>query len=211
MISICPTVTASDPETFSNQIQLATRLSGRIHLDVADGQLAPRELLPIADAWWPGAARVDIHLMYERPLEHMAVLLALKPQLVIAHAEGSGSFKQFSNQLRAHGIEAGVALMPQTPVSYIAAALDYVDHVLIFSGNLGYQGGSSADLSLLSKVAELKQLKPQLEIGWDGGVNDQNIVQLAAGGIEVVNVGGFIQSAEDHQAAYRLLDAAVNR
>jgi len=211
MISICPTVTADNPDTFHSQMQLAAHLSGRIHLDVTDGQLAPRELLPLADVWWPGACRVDIHMMFERPLEHMDVLLALKPALVIAHAEGKGSFVQFSNNLRANGIQAGVALLPQTPVSTIANALDYVDHVLIFSGNLGYQGGSAADLSLLQKVVELKRLKPQLEIGWDGGVNDQNICQLVDGGIEVANVGGFLQSAANQQTAYNTLTQLANR
>lgn len=210
MISICPTVTAADPADFRKQMAQAARLSRRIHLDVADGQLAPRQLLPLADSWWPGGCRVDIHVMYQRPADHLETLLALKPQLVIVHAEADGDFVWLSNQLRSHGIEAGVALLPVTPTKQIASGLDYIDHVLIFSGNLGYQGGSQADLTLLNKVAELKKLKPQLEIGWDGGVNDQNLRALIDGGVDVVNVGGYLQQADNLMAAWQSLYRIAN-
>ena len=136
--------------------------------------------------------------------------MALKPQLVIVHAEADGDFVMLSNQLRSHGIEAGVALLPQTPVSAIAPALDYIDHILIFSGNLGYQGGSQADLGLLGKVTELKRLKPRLEIGWDGGINDQNLKALIDGGIDVANVGGYLQHAENVMTAWQNLYRIAN-
>jgi pentose-5-phosphate-3-epimerase len=60
-------------------------------------------------------------------------------------------------------------------------------------------------MNLLDKVKELRKLKPTLEIGWDGGVNDRNARQLAEGGVDVLNVGGFIHSAEDSRAAYAKL------
>ncbi len=66
------------------------------------------------------------------------------------------------------GIEVGIALLPTTVVDTIVPALDMIDHVLIFSGNLGFQGGQ-ANLALLSKAQKLRSLKPSLEIGWDGG------------------------------------------
>jgi pentose-5-phosphate-3-epimerase len=45
-----------------------------------------------------------------------------------------------------------------------------------------------------------------LEIGWDGGVTDQNISQLAFAGVDVFNVGGFIQKAEDPEKAFHVLE-----
>lgn len=210
MVSICPTVTTDDPDVFRVQVCQAADLSLRIHIDAADGELAPRALLPLADIWWPAGILADLHLMYARPLEHLDAILALQPRLVIAHAEASGDFKVFSNQLRSHGIQAGVALLPQTPVSVLSRALEYLDHVLIFSGNLGYQGGSQADPALLQKVHDLRGMKPQLEFGWDGGVNDANAAQLVAGGIEVLNVGGYLQT-DDRHAAYAKLEAICNQ
>jgi ribulose-phosphate 3-epimerase len=206
--TVCPTVTADSFESFNLQAQRLANFAVRVHIDVADGSLTPNELIPIDQIWWPGGVRADIHVMYRRPLDHLDALVALQPQLVILHAEAEGSFNAFADRLHRHGIEAGVALLQDTPIEVIKPALPVIDHVLVFSGTLGSYGGT-VDLSLLDKVAELKRLKPQLEIGWDGGINDQNIRQLAEGGVEVLNVGGFIQKSDQPQAAYAILESKL--
>jgi ribulose-phosphate 3-epimerase len=82
--------------------------------------------------------------------------------------------------------------------------MNLIDHVLIFSGDLGHFGGK-ANLSLLGKASELKALKPHVEIGWDGGVNEENALTLVNNGIDVLNTGGFIQRASDPASAYATL------
>lgn len=180
----------------------------RIHIDVADGMFTPAKLLPIDQVWWPGGVRADLHVMYQRPFEHYKLYLSLAPQMIIVHAEAEGNFVPFAELMHRHGIEVGVALKPETPVELIRPALDWVDHVLIFSGDLGHFGGQ-ADLSLLGKVEVLRRLKPQLEIGWDGGINNTNSQALARGGIDVLNVGGFIQHASDPRMAYGMLARSI--
>jgi ribulose-phosphate 3-epimerase len=199
--TICPTVLAGTPEEFRHQVQRIAQFATRVHLDLADGRFAPTKTIAIDQVWWPGGMRADLHVMYQRPFEHYKAYLSLAPQMVIVHAEAEGSFVPFAELMHRHGIEVGVALKSETPVSLIRPALDWVDYVLIFSGDLGHFGGQ-ADLSLLDKVKELRQLKPQLEIGWDGGINNNNARPLAAGGVDVLNVGGFIQHAANPAAAY---------
>jgi len=82
------------------------------------------------------------------------------------------------------------------------------DHVLVFSGNLGRHGGE-ADLGLLEKVRQIKAHHPEVEIGWDGGINDQNVKQLVEAGVEVLNVGGYIQKADDPEHAYATLKRVI--
>lgn len=207
--TICPTVTVDCFENFQEEIERIARFAHRIHIDAADGTMTPNELIPVDQIWWPGGVRADIHLMCLQPGQYLDHLLALGPQLVVVHAEAKGDYVPFATQLRRHGVETGVALQQQTPVSFIEPALDMIDHVLVFSGNLGSYGGQ-ADLELLDKVRHLKQLKPQLEIGWDGGINDQNARQLAEAGVEVLNVGGFIQRSADPEAAYATLVQEVS-
>lgn len=209
MIDICPTITAATPLEYHQQMERAETLATRLHVDVADGRFAPRRLIKFDEIWWRGNRTVDLHVMYQWPTIHREVILALSPRLVIIHAEAEGNFVGFASILRSHGIEVGVALLPKTPAETIKPALGFIDHVLIFSGNLGHQGGSKADLKLLDKARELKQLKPQLEIGWDGGVNDKNIREIAEAGVEVINSGGFIQKADDSVAAYAKLVSAL--
>lgn len=209
MIDICPTITTDDPKEYRIQMERVVPFATRIHIDLADGEFTPNALTPIDQVWWPGGVRADLHIMYKRPLDHLEELLALDPQLVIVHAEADGDFLTFAEALHAHGIEAGVALLPETTPDVLKPGLALIDHVLIFSGNLGYQGGSHADTQLLDKVTAIKELKPTIEIGWDGGVNDQNAAELVRGGVEVLNVGGFIQQAPNAQEAYAALRTLI--
>ncbi len=204
---ICPTITATSPDAYQTQMEKVAPFARRVHIDIADGVLAPHILLDPDKLWWPGNMLVDVHAMYQRPARYLELFIVQQPHLVIVHAEADGSFVQFADKLHAHGILVGVALLPQTPVQTIAPAIGLIDHLLIFSGNLGYQGGSRADPKLLVKARQARSLKPSIEIGWDGGVNAGNARPLVLGGVDVLNVGGYIQTAPDPARAYATLES----
>ena len=206
--TICPTITTDNPSVYKLQIEQTLSYAHRIHIDLADGIFTRNKLMAIEDVWWPGGVRADLHVMYKQPFEHLAALIALRPQLIIVHAESEGDFVSFATDAHRYGIEVGVALLPETPVDAIKPALDMIDHVMLFSGNLGHFGGH-ADMGLLGKAQELKTLKPRLELGWDGGVNDKNARLLALGGIDVLNAGGYLHGAMAPNTAYATLKAAV--
>jgi ribulose-phosphate 3-epimerase len=193
---------------YKQQIEQTLSYAHRIHIDLADGMFTHNRLTEIEDVWWPGGVRADLHVMYAEPFEHMEALIALRPQLIIVHAEAEGDFMEFAAAAHHYGIEVGVALLPGTSVEAIQPALEVIDHVLIFSGNLGHFGGH-ADMALLGKVQQLKDLKPRLEIGWDGGVNDKNAKLLAMGGVDVLNAGGYLHGAMAPGTAYATLRAAI--
>jgi ribulose-phosphate 3-epimerase len=199
---ICPTITASNSQDYYDQIEQIVQFTKRIHIDLSDGIFAPIKLLGINDIWWPGGMTADLHIMYQNPLEILDSVIALKPQLIIVHAESDGKYVDLVRIVKSHGIEVGLAILPETPVDAIASVLDETDHLMIFSGNLGHQGGSSANLELLSKVAAIRSLKPTIEIGWDGGVNLDNAKQIVDSGVDVLNVGSFIQAADNPSTAY---------
>jgi len=209
MVDICPAILATYPEEYKRQVERISSFATRLHIDIADGKFAPNKTVSASDVWWPGGMRADIHVMYRRPIEIIDTLIALGPQLVIMHAEAEGDFMTLAKQLHYHGIEAGVALLPKTPVDLIKPALDIVDHVMIFGGDLGHYGGQ-ADLGLLEKAKQLRALSKRIEIGWDGGVTDQNVKTLVDSGIEVVVSGGYIQKASDAKIAYNTLKTAIN-
>lgn len=204
MAIICPTVTATEPHEYREQLERVASLSDRLHIDLADGVFAPVKLIDLKHIWWPEGKHVDIHLMYESVAPFTEELLKLRPDLLIVHAESAGKFYDIAKPFREKGIKVGVALLAETPVERIVDALENIDHVLLFSGDLGHFGGH-ANMSLLSKVRELRKLKPGIEIGWDGGINEDNINKLVVGGIDVLNVGGAIQRASDPAQAYATL------
>jgi ribulose-phosphate 3-epimerase len=197
-----------DSREYQAAIERISDFAERIHIDFADGVFAPTKLISIADAWWPVGLLVDFHVMYLRPLEHIEAIIMQQPHLVIVHAEAE-DIATFLKELEGLGIKRGVALLKETPIATILPLLDKLDHVLIFSGDLGYYGGI-VDYDLLDKVAALKTQKPSLEIGWDGGVKDSNSKRLVEAGVDVLNVGGFIQNAADPEGAYDTLKASIS-
>lgn len=193
---------------YREAIERVTEFAERIHIDFADGEFAPTKLEPIEDAWWPLGLLVDFHIMYKRPLEHIETVIVHQPNLAVVHAEAEGA-ETFIRELEGLGIHRGIALLKDTPVHVIEPYIDQLDHVLIFSGDLGYYGGT-ADFNLLEKVRAIKKLKPSIEIGWDGGVNEQTAPRLAEAGVDVLNVGGAIQKAGVPEVAYDTLMASIS-
>ncbi len=210
MAIICPTVTAENVRGYQQQLGRLEDFAQRIHLDFMDGLFTRNRSVSLEDAMPPDveSVQIDLHLMFMRPDLYFEQVMRFKPSLVIVQAEAKGDFSKLADKLHGLGVKVGVALLQDTPVSSIAPAINDVDHVLIFSGHLGHFGGK-ADLALLSKATTLKGLKPELEIAWDGGINEQNARALVGGGIDVLNVGGYIQHANDPSAAYAKLKQVI--
>lgn len=206
MAVICPTITATSNTLYAQQMNEVAHFAKRIHIDLADGVFAPTKLIDPKDAWWPVGVTADVHLMYETARPFLHELIALEPHMIILHAESVGNFYELAKDIRSHGIKVGIALLADTPVRKILPAIDDIDHVLIFSGDLGYFGGH-ANLSHLQKIAEIKRYNASVEIGWDGGINTKNIHKLILGGVDVLNIGGAIHLSKNPLKAYNELKA----
>lgn len=204
MAIICPTVTATEPHEYREQLERVVNLSDRLHIDLADGVFAPVQLVDLKHVWWPDGKQIDLHLMYESIAPFTKEIIKLKPSMIIFHAESAGKFYDVAKPFKDNGIKVGVALLQNTTVDQIAPAIQDIDHVLIFSGDLGHFGGH-VDMGLLTKVRQLRTLKKDIEIGWDGGINEDNAKKLVLGGIDVLNVGGSIQKADSPATAYATL------
>lgn len=205
---VCPSILATTAEQYREQIEKVARFAERIQIDLTDGDFAKSRTISPEEAWWPVGIKADFHLMYKRPDKAIEIILEHKPNLIIVHAEAEGNFLAIAEKFRPRGIKIGLALLPRTDINSVSLALEHIDHVLIFSGHLGEYGGH-ANLDLLQKVHALKQRKPGLEIGWDGGVTNRNISQLAFGGIDVFNVGGFLQNSPDPERDFFSLKRIV--
>ena len=207
---ICPTVTASNLHIYREQMERVESFAKRIHIDLMDGEFTNNKSIEIDQVWLPEDMPCDIHLMFQNPERVISDLIKIHPQLVIIQAESTCNFIQFANELHDVGIKAGISVKANSDIASVADYLKSYDHLLIFSGNLGYQGGSTADLSLLGKVEEARIINPDLEIGWDGGVDNTNVAQIASGGVDVINVGGFIQSNLEPSKAFHELEKLLS-
>lgn len=200
MSVICPTVLADTVDEYREQIEAISRFATRIQIDLGDGRFTTKTI-DISDVWWPNTMTADIHLMHDEPMSALATLVGLKPDMIIVHAEAKDAQKAIG-YIQRHNIRVGVALLQDTTVESASELIRLCDHALIFSGSLGSFGGR-VDFSQLGKVKQIRSIKSDIEIGWDGGINTDTIKSLSDGGIDVLNVGGAIQKANHPENAYR--------
>jgi ribulose-phosphate 3-epimerase len=208
MAIVCPTVTAFDPKEFREQMERIAPFATRVHIDLMDGAFAPSKSPGLEQIWWPHYIQADIHLMYKKPMDYIEQLIKLNPRMVIIHNEADVHHMHFAGELHKENILVGLAVLQDTPIEHTYQIMHSFDQVLVFSGHLGYHGGEM-DLGLLDKVQKTKAHHPDVEIAWDGGINEQNAKQLIDGGVDVLNVGGFIQKSENPKDAYDKLLAVI--
>lgn len=206
---ICPTILASSKGEYKLQMEKVKNFAKRIQIDLTDGDFTKGISLPLECLDWPANLTVDIHLMYRNPQKYVQTLLDLKPNMVIVQAESDCDIPKFASDLRVNGIRTGVCLLQDTSVESAAYIFPHVQHMLVFSGILGYFGGKT-DLSLTTKISQAKAIHKYLEIGWDGGVNKDNAYNLVNAGVNVLNVGGAIQNEDDPEAAYATIKSSLN-
>lgn len=204
MAVIVPTITTDQLAVFNANLQEFSKFSKRIHVDVSDGTLAPTNLLPLSSINNIEGVTMDIHVMSARPSEHLSEILRIKPSLCIVHSEVDDDIPALFNQLKAAGIKCGVAILKTTYPKRVQERIAMSDHVMIFAGQLGSQGGAIDSLQM-EKVPLVRALKPDLEISWDGGVNLSNVRAVAHSGVDVINVGSAISQAADKAAMYQSL------
>ena len=210
MGQIVPTIMAETVEQLQASITTLQAFARRVHIDISDGEFAPTFLLSEGQLSWPEGWEVDVHAMVARPSEHLAQLIKLKPSLVILHAEAQEDILPHLAALRQAGIKAGVALLKTTVPATVQAAIQAADHVMIFSGELGKFGGT-ASMMQLEKIRLIKRIKPDVEIGWDGGIKLDNAYTITQGGVDVLNVGGEIANAVSPADTYNELVKEINK
>lgn len=209
MSIVCPTILAKDKRDYKIQIDKISSFARRIQIDLKDNIFALGESIALNQIWWLDAMEADIHIMYQNPQDYLQTLINLKPSMVIVHAESTCDIPKFAADLRNKNIKTGLAILQSTTIEEVSYIFPHVQHLLIFSGDLGHFGGK-ADLSLTQKIAQAKAIHKYLEIGWDGGINVDNAAQLATAGVDVLNVGGAIQNAVNPEDAYATIDAKVS-
>ncbi len=209
-VTVVPAVLTDDKAVYRQQLERINNFSRRVHIDVSDGSFVSTITLDMASVWWPKDWKADIHLMSAYPSQHLATILKLKPSLCILHAEASEDLMPIFETLKQNDIRTGLALLPTTYPGLVKPYIDFVDHVLIFAGQIGMQG-SPADMMQMEKIGIVRSLKPELEIGWDGGANQYTIRALSHADLDVINVGSALSTAENPTEVYHELVAEIDK
>lgn len=61
------------------------------------------------------------------------------------------------------------------------------------------------------KISLIRNMKPEIEIGWDGGANLNNVRALAHSDLDIINVGSALSKAENPAGVYQALVAEIDK
>ena len=168
------------------------------HVDVMDGVFVPNISFgfPVMKPLQAKAKKtLDEHLMIVDPDRYTKTFAEAGANVLTVHVEACTHLHRTLTNIRNHGMKAGVAINPHTPVESIKEVLCLCDLVCLMSVNPGF-GGQSFIENTYAKVKSLKAMIAEagtntlIEI--DGGVSLENAKLLTDAGADVLVAGNTV-------------------
>ena len=204
MLKLAPSILSAD---FSRLLEDVKKIEAGgadyIHVDVMDGHFVPNISFgaPVMKSLTGKTALpFDVHLMIEDPDRYLADFVTPQTAYITVHQEACVHLHRTIQNIKSHGVKAGVAINPATPVSALECILEDVNLVLVMSVNPGF-GGQKFIPGALRKVRELAKIKRERNLSFaieiDGGVTLDNAAEVMDAGVEIAVAGSAVFGAEN--------------
>ncbi|MCG3166684.1 MAG: Ribulose-phosphate 3-epimerase [Bacteroidia bacterium] len=204
MALIAPSILSADFSKLREEVEMINRSEADwFHVDVMDGVFVPNISFgfPVIKQVKKYATKpLDVHLMIVQPERYVQEFKDAGADILTVHIEASTHLHRTLQQIKAAGMQAGVAVNPHTAINQMEDIITDVDLVCLMSVNPGFGGqkfipGTFEKLAKLRKLIDSSGSKARIEI--DGGVGSTNAAQLINTGADVLVAGNFVFSAED--------------
>ncbi len=216
VVEIAPSILSADFARLGEEIAAVERGGASVlHFDVMDGHFVPNITvgLPVLKSVARATKLViDAHLMISEPGRWVEQFVEAGAQMVSVHVETDPHLQRTLTCIKDKGAMAGVAINPATPLIALEEALPFADFVLLMSVNPGFGGQKFISTALdklrrLRRIIDERQLKTRIEI--DGGIDRNNIAEVAAAGAEIIVSGSAVFGTPDPAQAVRDLREAT--
>ena len=203
---IAPSILSADFAKLGQEVSdVITSGADIVHFDVMDNHYVPNltigplvceAIRPLTDAI------IDVHLMIE-PVDRIIPDFAKAGANIITfHPEASNHIDRSLSLVRDQGCKSGLDFNPATPLDYLDYVMDKVDMVLLMSVNPGF-GGQKFLPSALEKLkaarkkidAYTQETGREIWLEIDGGVNANNIADIARAGADTFVAGSAVFGA----------------
>ncbi len=209
---IAPSLLAADFGNLQRDVELVNQsMADWHHIDIMDGVFVPNISygMPVVKAIAGYATKpLDVHLMIVDPNRYIKTFADLGASVLTVHYEACRHLHRTLQEIKAEGMQAGVALNPHTNINVLEDTINDIDLVLIMSVNPGF-GGQSFIERTYAKIRNLKTLIRDREahtlIEVDGGVSSENAKALTDAGADVLVAGSFVFKSEDPSSTIREL------
>ena len=167
-----------------------------LHIDVMDGSFVPNFALGtdfIKQLKRATDIPLDIHLMIDKPENHIDSFPIGENDIVSIHYESTTHLQRILSKIKEKGASPFLALNPSTPVEMVMDVLDDIDGLLIMSVNPGFAGQKMIPHSI-EKIKRARSVldnlgKKEIQIEVDGNVSIENAIKMKNAGANIFVLG----------------------
>jgi len=218
---VIPAINETEFSEVLEKINIVSKFSRWVHLDVVDGKFAPNITLNNPDdlkAVKPESKPdIEIHLMMENPEAAIKnwvsagvkrIIISLEALLNIGKSDLT-NITQFL-EVGLPKFEIGLAINPETPVEnlipFISINQRPIKFVLVLGVDPGLAGQKFKD-NILEKIKFLKTYYPGVIIEADGGINPETAKLIKEAGADIIVSASYIWENQNPERAYQELAA----
>ncbi len=204
-MKIVPAVLTDKPEELRRMISQAETFCGLVQIDIMDGRFVPSKSISAEDLMKVKTnLKLEAHLMVEEPSKYLEAFSKAGVKRIVFHYESKENPFEVIAKIRALGLEAGVAINPETPIVDVENFFKDIDILLFLSVNPGFYGSKFLP-EVCEKAKSLIGRKDKPIIAMDGGIKADNILLIRDSGVDIACVGSGIYGNGDAKQNYQSL------
>lgn len=198
-VLISPSILSGD---FANMRQAVKDIENwggdMVHCDVMDGVYVKNLTfgMPMIKALRKTTAlALDVHLMIIKPERYIEEFIDCGADILSFHPEASQNPLDALKFIQSKGIKSGIVFNPDVSIEKYKYLFPYCDMILVMSVFAGL-GGQKFIENSIDRIKELKsflkQMKLDIPIEIDGGINEENANKVIEAGASILVAGSSI-------------------
>lgn len=215
---IAPSILSADCSKLGQDVEDVLRAGGDIiHFDVMDNHYVPNltfgPMVLKSLRKYGIQAPIDVHLMVKCVDNLIPLFAKAGADFITFHPESSKNIIGTLSLIKQYGCKAGLAINPNTSLTILSDFMDHLDIILLMGVMPGFSGQKFI-LPVLRKIyhvrKKINEMSSKILLEVDGGINLNNIADVACAGADIFVIGSFIFQSNNYKYTIDMIKNKLN-